>query len=181
MFKNQWYYTMCLVLQLMLGVVSLQLTDNIWNDKSDMSHVVMLLYSFGKHLWIRISSRQSWPHFQTTPMTLWPKWESSINHKLSPFHLTGKQATQTSLLLLWSVFLLPHDHNTRQTHLSFSENHHHHYRRGIKAFSWRSGCFAHGIIKPIHPCRAKVPQTLSPFAHLFEEALHHLPKSIRWA
>lgn len=34
---------------------------------------------------------------------------------------------------------VPLDHNTRQTHLSFTENHHHHYGWEIKAFSWHSG------------------------------------------
>lgn len=34
---------------------------------------------------------------------------------------------------------VPLDHNTRQTHLSFTENHHHHYGWEIKAFSWHWG------------------------------------------
>ncbi len=65
-------------------------------------------------------------------------------------HLTFRIQQQWQLdpsawsILLTSVWQIsdtnvPLDHNTRQTHLSFTENHHHHYGWEIKAFSWHSG------------------------------------------
>lgn len=79
----------------------------------------------------------------------WPEWESSINHRLAnkphkrPCCYSGPSLCYPTITI-------------RDKHTYHS--HHHHYRRGIKAFSWHSGflLMIH-IIMPIHPMEGKGP------------------------